>query len=202
MWPWEHFAVGYLCYSLYTRVTPLDRPGLGALLAVGFGTQLPDLIDKPLAWSLEVLPSGTSLGHSALFAVPVSGAAVALGRLTGRRPLGDALAVGYLLHLVGDALYPIAFGRIPAPTFLLWPLVPAAEQGTPGLFARTGQLIASFLEFLAGPRGWLYLGAEGALLAATALLWLLDGCPGLGAVRRAVRGVLDRDTARPPERSR
>jgi hypothetical protein len=197
MWPWEHFAVGYLCYSLYTRVKALDRPGLGALLAVGLGTQLPDLIDKPLAWSFDVLPSGVSLGHSALFAVPVSGAAVVAGRLTGRRALGDAVAVGYLLHLAGDAVYPLAFGRLPAPTFLLWPLVPAAEQGTPGLFARTGRLFSAFLEFLAGPRGLLYVGAEGALLAATAVLWVLDGRPGLGAVRRAIRRPPHRDGSGP-----
>jgi len=29
-----------------------------------FATQLPDLVDKTLGWSLDVLPSGRSLAHS------------------------------------------------------------------------------------------------------------------------------------------
>ena len=38
------------------------------MLALAIGTQLPDLIDKPLTYQFAVLPSGRSLGHSLFFA--------------------------------------------------------------------------------------------------------------------------------------
>ena len=57
MWPWGHLAAGYPVYTAYTRLhtgdPPADVPALVALL----GTQLPDLVDKPLA----VLPTVRSL---------------------------------------------------------------------------------------------------------------------------------------------
>jgi hypothetical protein len=58
MWPWGHLAVGYLCYVAYLKLYDNDRQTLYPVLAVGFGSQFPDFIDKPLAWSVLVLPSG------------------------------------------------------------------------------------------------------------------------------------------------
>ena len=48
MWPWEHLAISYLAYSLLGRLAwrrprPLREPP-----SVTFGTQFPDLVDKPL----------------------------------------------------------------------------------------------------------------------------------------------------------
>jgi hypothetical protein len=72
MWPWGHLALGYLLYSPFARARfgrpPTDR----ATLLLAFGTQLPDLVDKPLAWRLDVLPAGRTLGHSLLSVVAVS----------------------------------------------------------------------------------------------------------------------------------
>ncbi|MFC6964015.1 hypothetical protein ACFQL7_23110 [Halocatena marina] len=49
MWPWSHAAVGYLCYSIGTRLVG-RRPTTGPTVAVLFGALLPDLVDKPLSW--------------------------------------------------------------------------------------------------------------------------------------------------------
>ena len=62
MWPWEHLAFGYLLWSLWLRARGRSLPGDWEALVLVFATQLPDLVDKPLAWQLGVLPGGRSLG--------------------------------------------------------------------------------------------------------------------------------------------
>ena len=66
MWPWGHVALGYLFYSLYVHWRHDRPPSAPAAIAVGVGTLLPDVIDKPLAWWAAVLPNGRSLAHSAV----------------------------------------------------------------------------------------------------------------------------------------
>lgn len=58
MWPWGHAAIGYLLFSMDTRLRYGRRPGGPATILLFFGTQFPDLVDKPLAWTLPLLPSG------------------------------------------------------------------------------------------------------------------------------------------------
>ena len=62
------------------------------------GALAPDLIDKPLAWLLHVIPGGRYLAHSLTAALLLS---LAVGRLFGRRAVAG-FAVGYLGHLAGD----------------------------------------------------------------------------------------------------
>ncbi|WP_284010729.1 metal-dependent hydrolase [Haloarcula pelagica] len=123
MLPWTHLAFGYV---LFLGVLLLSRrPGSRAeLLALLAGTQVPDVIDKPLAWWVQLLPSGRSLAHSLLFAVPVVLAAAVVARRYGRRELGPALAVGYASHLLGDTYAALWYWRTEELTFLLWPLLP------------------------------------------------------------------------------
>ena len=69
--PLGHAAFGYVLYSLYTRLH-LNHPPQGlAALALAFGTQFPDLIDKPLTWTFAVLPYGRSFAHSLFTLVPL-----------------------------------------------------------------------------------------------------------------------------------
>lgn len=178
MWPWEHLAFGYVLYTLGRRGLGEGPPSDWPVLALAVGTQFPDLIDKPLAWEFGVLPSGLSLAHSLLFALPVTAAAVAVATRGGRRPVGTAFSVGYLSHLLGDVLYsPLTGGEL-SMGFLLWPLVPR-PAGNGELLATVGRLWVSFVEFLGTPRGRLYLAAELAFLALAFGLWLWDGAPGL-----------------------
>ena len=79
MFPWEHAAVAYLLYAGYARWHDGTAPGGWAVLVVLVASQLPDLIDKPLAWQFGLLPSGRSLAHSVFVAVPVVVVVVALG---------------------------------------------------------------------------------------------------------------------------
>jgi hypothetical protein len=140
-------------------------------------------VDKPLAWTFDVLPSGTSLAHSLLVAVPASLLAVAVARRAGRGRYGTAFAVGYLSHLPADVVYPALVGGTPKTAFLLWPLVPARVGDVPGFLPHFEDLAASFLGFLAGPQGAAYLAAELALVGGALALWLYDGAPGLEWLR-------------------
>lgn len=194
MWPWEHLAVGYLCYSLAVHLVASRSPGGWPVIAVAVGTQFPDLVDKPLAWSLGVLPSGHSLAHSLLVAIPVSVLVVALGwRLDrdvdapsadfGRTRVGAAFAFGYLSHLPGDALYPALVGKELNVGFLFWPVVPAVESGgSVGLETMVRALFGRYVSELAYPTLSPYLAVELCLFLLVFLLWLYDGTPPLRAL--------------------
>lgn len=178
MWPWEHLALGYLMFSLPVRLGLGRRPHDAEVLAVIGGTQFPDLIDKPLAWTFHVLPSGVSLAHSLVFAVSVTALLVGLASRFEVTGVGVAFGVGYASHLLGDAAYPYLTGRDLAPTFLLWPLY-SRDVAVDGFYPRVLDLGTAFVVFLQTPRGQLYLGFELLLLGGSVALWLVDGRPGL-----------------------
>ena len=183
MWPWEHLALGYLLYSLSVRSSRRRPPvGLG-VLALAFATQFPDLIDKPLSWTFHVLPSGLSLAHSLLFAVPASVSVFLVAWWRNVSHVGAAFAIGYFSHLLGDAIYPYLLGRALPPRFLLWPLYSREATVDSALF-QIIELAAVFVDFLGTPRGKLYLLFELVLLTSALLLWLFDGHPGLPSSSR------------------
>lgn len=167
MWPWGHLAVGYLLYSLGLREQQ-RVPQSPEVFLLGFGTLLPDLVDKPLAWTFEVLNSGRSLGHSVLIAVVVLGVLyLALVPRVGRSPL-VAFGVGYLSHPFAD--FPLAAfsGDFSATGYFLWPLLsmPAADTD------RT--IIQYLLTYEPVPFDFVQL----ALVAIAVALWYADGRPG------------------------
>ena len=49
MWPWEHLAFGYVLYSLGVRTLRGRTPRGPPVLVLAVATQVPDLLDKPLA---------------------------------------------------------------------------------------------------------------------------------------------------------
>jgi len=187
MWPWEHVIVGYLLYSASVRARRSRPPGEGATLAVAVGALFPDLVDKPLAWSFALLPSGRSLAHSLLVAVPVAAAVWVTARRAGRPAVGAAFGAGYLAHLPADVLYPLFLGNEPTFGFLLWPLVPVEPAtGDYGL-GRVLVYASDFAAFVASSEGWRFLLVEGVLVALFFWRWIADGKPGLAAARRLVR---------------
>jgi membrane-bound metal-dependent hydrolase YbcI (DUF457 family) len=173
MWPWGHLAVGYVCYSLLVRLRWGRAPGDTAALAVAFGTQFPDLIDKPLAWSLQILPSGRSLAHSLLTAALVIAVVGLYCRRRERSTPAAAFGVGYLSHLLADALSPLLGGEYVFLTFLAWPLTPPPPYGDEGGF------LSHFVSIEFTPFFLVQIG----LLLSVLLLWVLDGTPGLEPVR-------------------
>ena len=177
MWPWGHLAVGYLLYRGIVR----DRvPDAKSVFALALGTQLPDLIDKPLAWTVTLLPNGRSLGHSLLVAVPVliGVALLADGR---RRRAAFALGVGYLSHLGGDALYPALGRQWDHVGFLGWPAVPPI-----GYADESAGILAHLLNF----ELTITSGFELLLVSAAAVLWLVDRRPGWDTMCRMLRTVV------------
>jgi len=170
MWPWGHLASGYLVYSLLVRLSggvPRDY----TTLALVFGTQFPDLVDKPLAWTFGVIPNGRSLTHSVFTAVfLILAARFLLGRY-GYGSLSTAFGVGYLVHLAGDALGPLLSGEYYYLGFLGWPAVPAIDYGEKSFAAQLAALELTAFTAVEVGLGLLVVG-----------LWVADGRPGLRPV--------------------
>ena len=184
MWPWNHLALGYALYAGYVHLRYRRAPTGPAVIVLVVATQLPDLIDKPLAWVFAVLPSGLALGHSLLFALPVAAGAVLLAHLDGDVDPGEAFAIGYLSHLVGDLIYPFAAsGELPV-GFLFWPLVSSPRTEAPALVPTVARLWSKYVAFLSTPRGGLYLAAQVGFLLLVVGAWVYDGRPGLETIRR------------------
>jgi hypothetical protein len=173
MWPWAHAALGYLLYRLVRDRRELGRPLGPSVITLVVGTQLPDLIDKPLAWYVHVLPYGRSFAHSLLTGVPLVlvPVAVLLAR-RGSREAAIAFAVGYLSHLLGDGYLFVLQGEWAALGYLAWPLFPLPSTEVEGLVSHF-QAITAEPHFLFG-------------LALTGLatgVWLRDGRPGVATLR-------------------
>ncbi|MEY7851525.1 metal-dependent hydrolase [Natrarchaeobius sp. A-rgal3] len=174
MWPWGHLAVAYLLYTAYTHYQ-YDRPPLALpAIALAIGSQLPDLIDKPLAWTFDVLPGGRTLGHSLLFAAVLIPAVYALAVRFDARDVGVAFVVGHLSHLLADVPPSVLTGDLAGTEFLLWPLV---EQ--PPEEPVDGVLDAILNYYAMGPYELFQFG----LFFVAAFVWYRDGAPGVGYVR-------------------
>lgn len=167
MWPPGHLAVAYLLVSWGRRVRG-DGPVSAQVVVLAVGSQLPDLLDKPLAW-VFALPSGRTLGHSILFAVPLAVCCVLVSRRLDRPALGTAASVGVLSHVVADAV-PALWNPDAGLSFLLWPLVSTTpyDEPFPGLW----ELV---IDSASDP----YVLFEIALVAAALVYWRHDGYPGL-----------------------
>jgi hypothetical protein len=185
MFPWDHLAIGYVVYSLIVRLDG-SRPNDEQWLAVVTGSQFPDLVDKPLAWSFNVLPSGTSLAHSVLIAVPVVSVVVLVAARYGRARTGLAFGVGYLLHLPADVLYgPLIRGDLSRISYdvLLWPLVEQPfGQPSEGLFTTVSFYLGRYYVYLQSPRALGFVLLEVVLLGIAFALWVADGKPGANYV--------------------
>lgn len=191
MWPWEHVVVGYVAYSLVCHLVFRDSPGGWEAGAVVFGSLLPDLIDKPLAWQFGVFEGGYAIAHSVFVAVPVSIAVGLLARRYGAGRVGLAFALGYLLHLPSDVIPPYVRGDGLAWERILWPVRRSEGEYSEGLIGGFIEAVVPYLyELAAGdPSG--YLLFQLGLMGCAFLLWVYDGMPILrelvvGSWRRSV----------------
>lgn len=136
MFPLGHAAFAYLTYIGVAAVTRRPLPVHWGLVPLVVGSQLPDLIDKPLSF-YGVLVSGRSLGHSLFTAAilillvwwTVDRAATPGREWTERlhAVTPGAFAIGYMSHLVGDSIDPLLEGADRDLAFLLWPVVPPVD---------------------------------------------------------------------------
>lgn len=180
MMPWEHVAVGYVCYSLLTHAVYRASPSTEETLVVVFASLLPDLIDKPLAWQFGVFESGYALGHSVFFAIPVSLLVLAIAISRDRLRLGIAFGVGYLVHLPADVLPQLRHGEFPAHR-IFWPIRRGGAGYDSGF---EGELSDNLLRYGLWMRSQLLSGNPDpyfVFLATfglfTVLLWVYDGLP-------------------------
>lgn len=174
MWPWGHLAVGYLCYVAWARHRRVPQQPL-AVVAVAVGSQFPDLVDKPLAWTVAVLPSGRSLAHSLFTAAIVLALVARLGRRYGRRAVSTAFAIGYLTHTLGDLGPRVIGGLLVADatqlrwtTYLVWPLLPAPP------YPNDSSLVEHLLAFSLDP----FVAAQFGLFGLACVVWVWTGAPG------------------------
>lgn len=180
MWPWEHAALAYVCYSALTGQRADAPPGDVATLLVVFASQLPDLIDKPLAWNLEVVPSGRMLAHAPVVALPLCVAVYWYFARRSRAEWGVAFGLGYLSHIAADAVQSALIGEYAYTRFLLWPLLSVPEDSQEGVLTELGGFGLVLSPSLV-PSGLVGLAVVG--------LWIRDGIPGLGVLRRRFRAV-------------
>jgi len=197
MWPWGHLAVGYIAYAAYTRYRHDEHPRAVPVVALAVGTQLPDLIDKPLAYSVGALPEGRSLAHSLVVAVPVCLLALAFARReTGwRSGAGVAVAIGYGTHLFGGSVRELATLDLDALSFLAWPILAAPDYETGSFDGHLEQFVESASRLGAGELT--PFGAEWLLFALMVGLWLWHRAPPIGAVLTALRDGTDPATTSP-----
>ncbi|WIV67421.1 metal-dependent hydrolase [Natrialbaceae archaeon AArc-T1-2] len=113
MWPWEHLAVAYVLYSLITNVVVRESPSAHETVAVVLGSQLPDLVDKPLAWMAGITETGYAIGYSIFVAPFVWLVAYGIARRRRSPRLAGAFSLAYLSHLVTDVRNPLRMGREP-----------------------------------------------------------------------------------------
>lgn len=184
MWPWGHLAVAYLCYVAWTWTERSRKQDGLAIVAVGIGSQFPDLVDKPLAWTFAVLPSGRSLAHSLFTATIIIWVVVWASRRVNRRYAGIAFGIGYLSHVFSDlgpdvisGLLVGDFSQLQWTTYLVWPLL-----GTPP-YSNDASFLAHFAAFRVDP----YVSAQFLLLGFAAVVWYGSGSPGFWSAYRFAR---------------
>lgn len=161
MWPMGHVGIAYILYVVATRARFDQTPSRGPTVVLVFGSLFPDLVDKPLAWYLGVLPTGRTLAHSLLVLVPLC-AVVYLGtRYYDRAEYGVAFGIGALSHSLVDAV-PVLWDEEASANFLLWPLLPIEEyeDGPP-------TILALLSESLSEP----YFLSEFLFLGIAVVLW-------------------------------
>lgn len=187
MWPWHHLAVAYVLYSLFTHLI-LDRSPTGPeTAAVVLGSQLPDLIDKPLTWIIGATSTSYALGHSIFFAPIACLVVYAVTARRSGRTLAGAFSLAYYSHLVTDVFDPTRTDRGLWLRAVLWP-IESRPPSDPGgfldhvvayLFRYAFQLLTDGLT----PQIILQL----VLIVALVVLWLFDGAPIAADIRRWLR---------------
>lgn len=163
-------------YSVLVHLTLRRSPRDAPTLALALGTQFPDIVDKPLAWTFHILPNGRSLAHSLLTAVVVLAALRLASRWRGSTDLANAFGVGYLSHLAGDAVGPALAGEYHYISFLAWPLLPPIEYDH-----------GSFLSHLASFQPSMFSMTELGVFGFVLVIWIVDGAPGFPQVRNRYR---------------
>ncbi|MFB6224818.1 MAG: metal-dependent hydrolase [Haloarcula sp.] len=144
MYPAGHFLLAAVPLTAYTVARWRRLPSGPMVLLLLVATQLPDIIDKPLAWTFAILPSGRMLAHSLVVSLPVLTVIVLLAVRRGYGRYAVVFSAGYLSHIAGD-FYPIV--RLGTEYYffpnLFWPLLTANPDRTPSFAAHSPDSLLS-----------------------------------------------------------
>lgn len=167
MLPWGHAAFGYILYSVYCRWN-IDHPPIGlTVLTLGFGTQFPDLVDKPLRWIIPLLSYNRSIAHSLITFVIIIVVLWKQTQYQDQRSLVIAFGIGYLSHLIGDSIELVFTQEYTVLGYLFWPVTDVPESNTQG-----------FIQFLFVVKPTPMMLAGFGLTISGIFLWVYDGLPG------------------------
>lgn len=124
--PFSHVLVPVGLLGAYTVFRTGDLPDGEIVLLAAFAALLPDLVDKPLAWTFGLTPSGRFVAHSAVVALPLAAVGTVVAVEYGYGRYGYVFALGYLSHVALDYA-PVLWLGAEYNYFpnLFWPLLPA-----------------------------------------------------------------------------
>lgn len=188
MWPWEHVLFAYVFYSLFVRLRYRSLPGEIPVAVLAFGSFLPDLVDKPLAWQFGLFETGWAVAHSVFVVIPVTLSVYWISTRHDHTLTGIAFAFGYLLHLLGDVLpASIVNGRVSLYP-ILWPFrnTPVTQQD--GSFLEiVHQFLSTYLTNLLALELTTIVALQMGSVVVGIGLWLADGTPGLRLLNDSIR---------------
>jgi membrane-bound metal-dependent hydrolase YbcI (DUF457 family) len=154
------------------------------VFAVVVGSQLPDLVDKPLAWTFEVLPSGRSLMHSLFAVVAVVTLTYWVSQRFQREEITAWLGLGMVSHSFVDlgpdvmiGLLQGHWGQLQWTTYLLWPLLAAPPYPNDDSFMQ--HFLALALDQ--------YVLLQFGLFAVAAVVWFRSDAPGYRFIQHQIR---------------
>ena len=128
MRPIEHFIVALLPVLVVVIAVKRRLPSLQFIGVVFVGSQFPDLIDKPLALELGLIPTGRVFMHSLPTALPVLLVVAWYGWRTRRSHLSAGFIFSHLSHILADNYRVLAGPEPSIPPDILWPLTQATPR--------------------------------------------------------------------------
>lgn len=111
------------------------------IFVVFIGSQFPDLVDKPLAHTVVIIPSGRVFMHSLPFAIPISILVLWYGIATDRPELSDGFVFAYLIHIFSDWQHMLRAGELPPNLF--WPFIEPLPSPVEPFWAGPGDINVS-----------------------------------------------------------
>lgn len=136
----QHVTIAFLPVLAYVLVRDRGLPS-PRLVAIGLvGSLFPDLIDKPLAYELSLIPSGRVFMHSLPFAVPLVIVIGVYGWKTDRLRASSVFAFAYFSHIFFDNYEEYAEAGSQVPPDLFWPFLSPVSRPAVPWWAGTDQI--------------------------------------------------------------
>lgn len=150
MEPINHVLLALLPVGAYALVRHRRLPSGPLVLTAVFAGLFADIVDKPLAWTFGLVPSGRMVAHSLVISLPLLVCLLVIAYRTDRLHYGVAFTWGHLAHIAGDFYPLLQQGRsyYYGPN-LFWPLKQANPDRNPGFANHTPALGVELLAELA-----------------------------------------------------